>query len=101
ARPAAGAEEMLRLRHEYLTRQTEAVRARIAMLSGARLRFDDESKALYDAVAPTHTEADFAAVLSTLDAQLPGPGALVDRYDAFRSGFVIPRERLDAVFTAA
>jgi hypothetical protein len=101
AEPAATAEETLRLRHQYLTRQTEAVRARIAMLSGARLCFDDESKALYDAVAPIHTEADFAAVLSELDEQLPGPGALVDRYDAFRSRFIIPRERLDAVFTAA
>src|SRR5258705_3628404 len=71
------------------------------MLAGTRLRFDEESKPLYDAVAPTHTEADFASVLAKLEATLPGTGRLIDRYDAFRGRFVIPRERLDAVFNAA
>ena len=99
--PQPDADEMLRLRHQYLERQTDAVRARIAMLGGATFSFDDESKALYDAVAPVHTESDFAVVLSDLDAKLPGRGALVDRYDAFRARFVIPRDRLDVVFTSA
>jgi hypothetical protein len=40
-------------------------------------------------------------VLAQLDAKLPGNGAFIDRYGAFRSRFVIPRERLDAVFKAA
>jgi hypothetical protein len=79
------------------------------MLTGARLSFDEESKALYDAVAPTHTEAEFATVLSALEQKLPapshveGPGAgpLVDRYDEFRKAFIIPKDRLDAVFKAA
>ena len=101
ARPSATADEMTRLRHQYLARQLDALRARVAMLTGTKLRFDEESKALYDAVAPTHTEADFANVLTQLEAALPGQGSLVDRYDAFRSRFVIPRSRLDAVFKAA
>src|SRR5258705_2038469 len=71
------------------------------MLTGTKLRFDEESRALYDAVAPTHTEADFAGVLQQLEANLPGAGPLIDRYDRFRSRFVVPRERLDAVFKAA
>jgi hypothetical protein len=101
AKPRASADELTHLRHEYLARQLEAVRARVSMLTGTKLRFDEESKALYDAVAPTHTEADFTSILQELETKLPGPGSLIDRYDAFRSGFVIPRDRLDAVFKAA
>lgn len=99
--PLAGADELTRLRHDYLTRQLEALRARASMLSGTRLSFDEESKALYDAVAPRHTEAEFASVLAALDANLPGSGLLVERYDAFRKRYIIPRDRLDATFKAA
>jgi hypothetical protein len=101
AATAPDADEMSRLRHQYLSRQLEALRARVSMLMGTKLTFDQESKALYDASSPTHTEADFAGVLSQLDSRLPGKGSLIDRYDAFRSRYVIPRERLDAVFKAA
>src|SRR5688572_29999460 len=97
----ASADELTRLRHDYLARQLEALRARVAMLTGTRLSFDEESRALYDAVAPTHTETEFAAVLSALEAKLPGQGPLVERYDEFRKQFIIPSDRLDAVFTAA
>jgi hypothetical protein len=71
------------------------------MLSGAKLKFDEESKALYDAVAPTHTPEEFRSVLAELDAKLPGRGSLLQRYETFRSRFVIPREKLDATFRAA
>jgi hypothetical protein len=101
APPVPAGDEMAQLRRQYLTRQLEALRARVSMLTGTKLRFDEESKALYDALAPTHTEADFADVLAQLDSKLPGTAPLIDRYDAFRSRFVIPRERLDAVFKAA
>ncbi len=101
ARPDDDEEEMVRLRHRYLSRQLEAVRARLEMLSGTRLTFDDESKALYDAVAPTHTAEEFEGALAELDRRLPGDGSVLERYDAFRSRFVIPRERLDATFKAA
>jgi hypothetical protein len=90
-----------RLRHQYITRQLEALRARARMLSGHTLKFDEESRALYDAVAPVHSEREFEGVLADLDAKLPGSGSLLERYDAFRMRFVIPRPRLDAVFKAA
>ena len=101
ASPPASADELRRLRHDYLTRQLEALRARAAMLSGTKLTFDEESKALYDAVAPTHTEAEFASVLAALEARLPGSGPLVQRYDEFRKQFIIPKDRIDTVFKAA
>ncbi|PYR82113.1 MAG: hypothetical protein DMF87_03065 [Acidobacteria bacterium] len=101
AKPPVSADEMTQLRHQYLARQLESLRTRVSMLMGTKLKFDEESKQLYDAVAPTHTEADFAKVLAQLDRMLPGPGAVIDRYDEFRTGFIIPKDRLDPVFTAA
>jgi hypothetical protein len=101
ATPAAAAEEIVRLRHTYLTRQLSALRTRITMLSEQRLTFDEESGALYDAVAPTNDPSKFERIVEELGKRLPGSGSVLERYDAFRSRFVIPRERLDATFKAA
>jgi hypothetical protein len=99
--PAATDEEIVRLRHQYVSRQLDALRARLGILSGRKLSFDDESKAMYDAVAPGHTPQEFEGALAELAARLPGGGSVLERYDAFRSRFIIPRERLDATFKAA
>jgi hypothetical protein len=95
---------MLRLRRNYLTRQLQALSARVEMLNGRKLTFDEESRALYDAVAPVNTEESFRHVRDELDRALPGKGgsaSLLDRYEAFRKDFTIPKERVDAVFRAA
>jgi hypothetical protein len=89
------------LRRQYLVRQMSALRARVSMLQGKRLTFDEESRALYDAVAPTQTELEFDAVLKQLEARLPGDGSLIDRYDRFKQDFVIPTTRVDRVFREA
>ncbi len=57
--------------------------------------------ALYDAVAPTKPVAEFDAVLAQLSARLPGEGSLIDRYDRYKAGFIIPKTRLDRVFQEA
>ena len=101
ATPSRPADEMAALRLQYLQRQLAALAARVRMLKGERLSFDDESKALYDAVAPTLTESHFQEILDRLEKRFPGNGPLVQRYDAFRSAFVIPRPKLDAVFQRA
>jgi hypothetical protein len=94
-------DELSRLRRQYLDRQLSALAARVRMLRGERLNFDDESRALYDAVAPTLPESHFQEILDRLAQRFPGSGPLVDRYEAFRRGFVIPADRLDAVFRRA
>jgi hypothetical protein len=100
--PAKGPEaELWALRRQYLTRQLAAMRSRIAMLQGKKFTFDEESLALYDAVAPTKPVAEFEAVLKQLDARLPGDGSLIERYDRYKDGFVIPKPRLDRVFQEA
>jgi hypothetical protein len=101
ASPPLGTDQMARLRHSYLTRQLQALVSRVDMLGGTRLSFDQESQALYDAVAPTLREDHFRQVLGQLDRALPGAGPLADRYQKFRSEFVIPANRVDAVFKAA
>jgi hypothetical protein len=96
---ASDALEVLRV--GYLRRQLEALRARVAMLGGRKLTFDEESKALYDAVATHHEASEFEGVLAQLEKLLPGPGPLLDRYNRFRDAYVIPAARLDATFKAA
>jgi hypothetical protein len=99
--PSSGAEDIARLRHTYLTKQVGALRVRVAMLNQRKFTFDEESKALYDAVAPTNAPAVFEQMVQELGKRLPGSGSVLERYDAFRSRFIIPRDRLDATFKAA
>ena len=92
---------MVRLRRDYLDKQLAAVEARVAMLQGQRFSFDEEAKRLYDAAPPVKTEAEFRLVLDELERLLPGRGPLADRYSAFREKYVIPPDKIDAVFRAA
>lgn len=88
-------------RHAFLVRQTESLIARCRMLEGWVPSFDEESFALYDAVAPTHGAGYFEALLRDIDRAMPGTGTIQERYHTFLADFIIPRERLDAVFLAA
>ena len=93
--------ELLRLRRVYLSKQLGALVARVEMLQGRRFRFDEESQALYDAVAPRHTEAELAERVARLEGEVLGSGPLAERMEAYRQRFAIPKDRLDAVFSAA
>lgn len=97
----AGQDSMDALRRRHLAATIGSLEARVAILQGQAMSFDDESRALYDAVAPHLSAEHFEEILGRLDAELPGSGPVVDRWDAFRSAFVIPGDRLDAVFGAA
>jgi hypothetical protein len=101
--PEAGAsdDEMLRLRREYLQKQISALAARVRMLKGEKLKFDDESRALYDAAAATFPDSYFDQIIGELQKKIPGTGPLWERYEKWRKPFVIPKEKLDAVFQLA
>jgi hypothetical protein len=94
-------DELIVLRRHYLRRQLEALRARVWMLQGQKLTFDEESQALYDAVAPSHPDAYFDAALQEIDRVIPGEGTLVERYEGFRRQFIVPPDRLSRVFDRA
>jgi hypothetical protein len=101
AKQATPSDELGRLRQQYLDRQLAALEARVRMLKGERLSFDAESKALYDAVAPTYPDSHFQKVLDSLEQRFPGTGTLSQRYEAWRRPFAIPKDRLDNVFQTA
>ena len=65
------------------------------------MSFDEESKALYDAVAPTFPASHFDKTLKELDALVPGPGPLATRVENFRQQYVIPPAKLEQVFRGA
>jgi hypothetical protein len=98
--PNAG-DELLRLRHEYLQKQISALAARVRMLKGEKLKFDDESRALYDTVAPTFPDSHFDQIIAQLEAKIPGKGPLWERYEMWRKPFMIPKQKLDTVFQLA
>ena len=100
-RPVKAEVELWSLRQQYLQRQLASLRSRVAMLQGKKMTFDEESLALYDAVAPVKPESEFEAALKQLDAKLPGTGTLIERYDRFKQGFVITTARVDRVFQEA
>jgi hypothetical protein len=94
--------EPLRLRRAFLIKQLESLVARAIMLEGTKLSFDEESKALYDAVAPRTDERRIREALGRIDSLVPpGEGTLLDRLERFKKDLVVPKERLDAVFAAA
>src|SRR6266511_4874255 len=74
-------DEMEQLRRRYLPKQLSALQARVRILNGERLKFDEESQALYDAVAPTFPETHFQEILAKLEPKLPGEGSLLQRYE--------------------
>jgi hypothetical protein len=99
--PAGELEELSSLRQRYLAVQTRSLIARVDMLSGTTFSFDEESRLLYDAVAPTHTPEHFQRIVAELGELLPGAGTVAEQYETFKAGFVIPGHKLDAVFQAA
>ena len=97
---ATSGDEMLKSRREYLQKQISALAARVRMLKGEKLKFDDESRALYDAVAPTFPDSHFIRSLPNWKQRFRERAA-VERYENWRKPFVIPKEKLDTVFQLA
>jgi hypothetical protein len=93
--------ELEQLRYRYLSRQIRSLRARTDALLGKKFSFDEESEAYYDAVAPSYPEDHFRKIRSNLDSILPGSGKIPERYEEFNNKFIISREKLDSVFSAA
>ena len=101
AKSPKSTDEMEQLRRAYLAKQLSALAARVRMLKREHLKFDEESQALYDAVAPSFPEAHFQEILAKLESKLPGDGPLLQRYEKWRQAFVIPKDKLDTVFQLA
>lgn len=97
----AGADKRLKMRLDGLVARLRALDTRIAINKGELPTFDDESMALFGSTAPVNDASHFEAVLQELDALLPGDEPLSERVEAFNNQFVIPLDKLPAVFDAA
>ena len=97
----AGDDEMLRMRVDGLVARLQALDMRIDINKGNYVSFDEESERLFGSRAPQNDAAHFEAILGQIDELLPGDGPLSARVEAFNKQFVIPLDKLPAVFEAA
>ncbi len=88
-------------RYAYLHKQLHSVRAKIDLLGGRKMTFDEESQALYDVVAPPFDESLVQDIRNQLDALLPGEGDLYWRLNGYRARFSISRIKLEEALEAA
>ena len=99
--PGGPDDEMLSARIDSLLQRLRALHTRIALNRGVTLSFDEESWQLFGTSAPDNDAQHFEAILDDIDALLDGEGDLSARVNRFRDQFVIPPNRLAAVFDAA
>jgi hypothetical protein len=99
--PESDSDPMQAARIEGLSMRLNALNTRIALGRGETLPFDDEALILFGTTAPDHDSTYFEGILAEIDALLPGDGDLSQRVNDFRNRFVIPPDRLSAVFDAA
>lgn len=95
------ATELETLRYKYLYKQLLAVKAKLFILNGGQLSFDQESKALYDAMAPIKNEEFFQQTIDKLNQILPGKGNVEKRLNEFKRRYEIPKDKIEEVFKAA
>jgi hypothetical protein len=91
----------LDFRRRGLVEKLESIRARMEVLRGARLPFDDEARRIYGVSPPHHDDAYYREVHRQLDAALPGPGSLAGRMTAWKNRLVVPADRLEQSFNVA
>ena len=88
-------------RRSFLIANVSAAAARLRMIQGEKMSFADEAYALFGIRPELRPLSSFDPVLAEIDALLPGDGPLVDRVTAFKSHYVIPKDRLQTVMDAA
>ena len=97
----AGLADIEKRRVKFLRAHILSAKARIELVGGKKMSFDEESNALYGAVAPPVDVDSLEAALAELESLVPGNGELAVRVEAYRADFVIPKDRIDTVFSAA
>jgi hypothetical protein len=96
-----GADSATVQRKAYLLAHVSAASARLRMLSGEKMGFADEAEALFGIRPELRPLESYDPLLAEIDTLLPGPGTLTERVTAFKSHYVIPKDRLQAVMDAA
>lgn len=89
------------VRRAFLARQLGALVSRVDILLGARPAFRDETRQLFGLDVTVPRADGSAEIRQEIDQLLPGGGSLTARYAAFDRRFLIPSDRLPAVFGRA
>jgi len=98
-RAGASGDEIGRI--DGLLARLQALRTRILLARGESLPFDEESQRLFGVQAPDDDAEHFTDILGEINRLLPGDSPLPERVNEFQNRFVIPPERLSAVFDEA
>ena len=96
-----GAEPAVVQRKAYLLAHVSAASARLRMIGGDRMSFADEAYALFGVRPELKPLSDYDPILARIETLVPGEGPLAQRVATFRNQFVIPTDRLQAVFDAS
>lgn len=94
-------DERVKRRALWIKSQLIAFEERVRIFSGETRSFDEESKRLFDAVAPTYEQPYFENIIQSLDKVLPGSGPIETRFELLSRRFVIPGDKIDTVFQTA
>lgn len=94
--------KIIQLRGTYLAAQLQSISVKARQLEGEKFNFDEEAKALYGVTPPAYDVAHFQRILDQIDKLLPaGSGSVNERLEQFKQEFVVPKDKLDAVFRRA
>jgi len=97
----ASADSTVANRAAWMSDQLISFNRRIRIFAGEYDLFDNESKDLFGTAAPVFNEAYYKRLVGQLDSLLPGKGSVPERFQLLANRFIIPKEKLDAVFKAA
>ena len=81
-------------RRGWLGDQLAALRTYAGLLAGERLGYLDEVERCYGVRPEVIPEEVFGAAHERLEQLLPGPGSLVERYEAWRTATTVPPEQV-------
>jgi hypothetical protein len=98
---ATSPSEAERDRRDFMIRQLEAIVARVDLLAGVRIPFDEESRVFFGVTVEDGDPRVAERARDELEKILPGRGTLTERYAAFDRMFLIPRDKLQAVLDRA
>jgi hypothetical protein len=88
-------------RWRNLARDLKAVAARVDLLTGTRMSFDEESQSLFGVRLPPEDDSEARQAYRELERRLPGSAPLPDRYARFQSRTLVAPARARAVFERA
>ncbi len=94
-------DSMIEARKRFLSAQLEAALVRHAMMQEEVFPFTEEAKGLFGVTPDLRPLEEFDPVLEEIENIVPGDGPLSERVTAFETGYIIPKDRLKAVFDTA